>query len=250
MESIMRKVSVIAIALALFVVAPASAADLGAPRTPIAAVAVAPAGFNWTGFYVGGHLGIASIGGRVDAFTPRNNFAGFDLQQLGGTALMGGMQIGYNHQINNLVLGLEADLSAVGFSKQTTTSILEGNIPLFSRSLSWTSTITPRLGVTFGRALLFAKGGLALGAFRVGHDQNGNLLSASTTRLGWTVGAGLEYAVTQNLTAKVEYNYMNFGNFRSDMANIWLTQKADVHAVKIGVNYLFSTGPSAVVARY
>ncbi len=249
----MRKVSGLALAIALLGVGTASAADLGPARIPMTAVAVAPAGMNWTGFYIGGHLGIATVSSGYDAFTPRNAFAGFDLQRMGGSALMGGMQIGYNYQMNSLVLGLEADLSAVGFNRTSTTSILEGNVPAFQRSLSWVSTVTPRLGFTFGRAMLYAKGGLALGAFSVGHDQGNTWISGSTTRLGWTVGAGVEYAITQNLTAKVEYNYMNFGTFRTDMTgapNIWVTQRGDVHAVKLGVNYLFSTGPSAVVARY
>ncbi|WP_168201799.1 outer membrane protein [Phreatobacter aquaticus] len=249
----MRKVSGLALAIALLGVGTASAADLGPARMPMTAVAVAPAGMNWTGFYIGGHLGAASVSSGYNAFTPWNAFAGFDMQNLGGSALMGGMQIGYNYQINNLVLGLEADLSALGFKKSSTTSILRGaGVPVFDRSLSWTATLAPRLGVTFGRALLFAKAGLAVGGFSVGHNQNA-YISGSTTRLGLMVGAGLEYAVTQNLTAKLEYNYMNFGTFRTDMAgapSIWVTQRGDVHAVKVGVNYLFSTGPSAVVARY
>lgn len=238
---------------ALCVAGSASAADLGSPRMPVAAVAVAPAGFNWTGFYIGGHLGVASVSSGYDAFTPWNGFAGFDMQGLGGSALMGGMQIGYNYQVNSFVMGLEADLSAIGFKKSSTTSILRGpGVPVFDRSLSWAATVAPRLGVTFGRAMLYAKAGLALGGFSVGHNQ-GPWISGSTTRLGWTVGAGVEYAITQNLTAKVEYNYMNFGRFRTDMAgapSIWVMQRGDVHAVKVGVNYLFSTGPSAVVARY
>lgn len=238
---------------ALCVAGSASAADLGSPRTAVAAVAVAPAGFNWTGFYSGGHLGVASVSSGYDAFTPWNGFAGFDMQRMGGSALMGGMQIGYNYQVNSLVLGLEADLSAVGFKRSSTTSILRGNTPVFDRSLSWAATVAPRIGFTFGRAMLYAKGGLALGGFSAGHDQNSNWISGSATRVGWTVGAGLEYAFTQNLTAKLEYNYMSFGRFRIDMAgapNIWVTQRGDAHAVKLGVNYLFSTGPSAVVARY
>jgi len=239
---------------ALCVAGSASAADLGSPRMPVAAVAVAPAGFNWTGFYIGGHLGIASVASGYEAFTPRNAFAGFPLQGMGGTALMGGMQVGYNYQVNSMVLGLEADLSAVGFNKNSTTALAPaaGVVPVFSRNLSWTATVAPRLGVTFGRAMLYAKAGLAVGGFSVGHDQ-GPWISASATRIGWTVGTGLEYAITQSLTAKVEYNYMNFGRFRTDLAGapaIWIIQRGDVHAVKVGVNYLFSTGPSAVVARY
>lgn len=232
---------------------PVAAADLAGPRGSAVAVSAAPAGFNWTGFYIGGHLGIATVSSGYDAFTPWNGFAGFDMQRLGGSALLGGMQIGYNYQINSVVLGIEADLSAVGFKKSSTFSILRGNTPVFDRSLGWVATVAPRVGFTFGRALVYAKGGLALGGFTAGHDQNNNWVSGSATRVGWMVGAGLEYAVTQNLTAKLEYNYLAFGRFRIDMAgapNIWATQRGDAHVVKAGINYLFSTGPSGVVARY
>jgi outer membrane immunogenic protein len=67
--------------------------------------------------------------------------------------------------------------------------------------------------------------------------------------MGWTVGAGVEYALTQNWTAKVEYSYANFGT-RTLAAPLCCTARTDIHTVKLGVNYLFSTGPSAVVARY
>ncbi|MBX9990567.1 outer membrane protein [Phreatobacter oligotrophus] len=247
----MRRV-LFGLAAACCVAGTASAADLSSPRGPV--MAVAPVGFNWTGFYIGGHLGIASVAGGYDAFTPRNGFAGFPLQGMGGSALMGGMQIGYNYQLNNLVLGLEADLSAVGFNKSSTTALAPaaGVVPVFARSLNWTATFAPRIGVTFDRAMLYAKAGLALGGFTTGHDQ-GPYLSSSSTRAGWMVGAGLEYAVTQNLTAKIEYNYLAFGRFRTDLTgapNIWIQQRGDVHAVKVGVNYLFSSGPAGVVARY
>ena len=69
------------------------------------------------------------------------------------------------------------------------------------------------------------------------------------TRVGWTLGAGVEYAVTQNWTVKAEYSYYNFGT-RTLGPTYAGTVRSDAHTVKLGVNYLFSTGPSAVVARY
>lgn len=118
-------------------------------------------------------------------------------------------------------------------------------------------SVRARGGIAVDRALLYVTGGLGIGSFqhRATDAVTGALFGTghSSTRVGLAVGGGLEYAFTPNVTAKVEYMYYHFGTavappgaVGGGAANI----RTDVHTVKLGINYLFSTGPSAVVARY
>uniref|UniRef100_UPI0013D5B791 outer membrane protein n=1 Tax=Klebsiella pneumoniae TaxID=573 RepID=UPI0013D5B791 len=76
-------------------------------------------------------------------------------------------------------------------------------------------------------------------------------VSANQTRVGWTLGAGVEYAITQNWTVRGEYLYANYGSKTfSTPAGVTPSVSLQTHKFRLGVNYLFSTGPAAVVARY
>lgn len=220
----------------------AQAADLGAPRMPIAAEVVAPV-FNWTGFYVGAHVGYGWgqsnwLGGGPIGVNPRGVF--------------GGLQAGYNWQMNSIVFGLEADISAAGL----TASVPCPN-PAFTCSgrSNFLSTVRGRVGVAADRALFYVTGGLAIGNWsHRAADGAGSIVgghSSSVTRAGFALGAGLEYAFTPNVTAKAEYIYYHFSNY-SALDQLGTTSRfaPRAHTVKLGINYLFSTGPSAVVARY
>ena len=227
----MKKLLLATTALVAFA-AGAQAADLCVPRSPVAAAVVAPT-FNWTGFYVGAHAGYGF--GRTTGFGP----GPFPANTSGPLI---GLQAGFNYQINQIVLGAEADIAFAAISGRNTAGIA----PVLYRTNALGS-VRARAGVAVDRALLYVTGGLGI--------QGGSFATAigggaeNYTRLGWTVGAGVEYAVTPNWTVKAEYSYYNFGTHT--LGPIYVgTVRADVHTVKLGVNYLFSTGPSAVVARY
>jgi len=200
-----------------------------------------PDSFIWDGAYVGGHIGYGSLNGDMTAFTPFNGFNGFPVSGLDGSSFLGGVQLGYNYQMDNIVLGLEGDFSWMSVSEGST-----NNPPgtLFTRDLDWTATIAPRIGFAQDQWLLYVKGGLALGGFDVGHQQQNNFISASSTELGYMLGAGIEYAIDSNWSVKLEYNYLNFGDDEIDInsnfgPDISVEQGGDLHAVKVGVNYRF-----------
>ncbi len=238
----------------------AGAADLGVPRGPVAAVVAAP-NFSWTGFYVGAHLGYGFGNTRHVGLSP----GAFDDGGVGETirhgvrGVLGGIQFGHNWQTGNLVVGLEAELGYNGATGSRTGGLFETDV-FGSARYSFTGFIGPRLGFAVDRALLYVKGGLAVATIRnIAADlDNGNTtfdpdhtINVTRTRAGWAIGGGLEYAFAPNWTAKVEYLYSNFGSFRTIDANGELYRHTnDMHAIKLGVNYLFSTGPAAVVARY
>jgi outer membrane immunogenic protein len=215
-------------------VACAQAADLGAPRAPVAAAVVAPA-FNWTGFYLGAHVGYGF--GRTTGITP-----GLVAYPANTTGPLIGGQVGFNYQINQIVLGAEADIALAAITGRNPGVGLPA--PVLYRT-NMLGSLRARGGIAVDRVLLYVTGGLGF--------QNASFTNTvgpeKYTRTGWTLGAGVEYALTQNWTVKGEYAYYNFGT-RALGPTYTGTVRSDVHTVKLGVNYLFSTGPSAVVARY
>jgi outer membrane immunogenic protein len=228
----MKQFLVPSIVLSAFVVSSAMAADLpirkGEPAPPPAAAI-----FDWSGIYVGGHIGY----GYADA-----DIAGLAQPlRLESEGFLGGAQGGWNYQTGRFVLGAELDFSFADINSNN--SNVTGNV---SSSTPWLATATTRLGYTWDRFLVYGKVGAAFAQF----DYNVNNLTASETLVGFTVGTGLEWAVSGNWSAKAEYNYLDFGrsavNF--DNSNVSLDIDQRISVIKAGVNYRF--GDNAVVAKY
>lgn len=252
------------VASAVLAGAPASAADMPVPvKAPVAPVAVAI--FNWTGIYIGAHAGGAWF--DKDWFipnTPTNIAGGCPAGGCGvpggghtGSSWLAGGQVGFNYQVNQWVLGVEAQFSATKIKGSHVDPFL-GIISHHSET-DFIATVAGRLGIAWDRALLYVKGG---GAWA--HDKffNGNtaiapeVQSTTQTRWGWMVGGGGEYALSANWSIKLEYNYLDFGDRRATLQPTaacpgCLPFEYDIdqtiHIVKAGINYRFG-GP--VVARY
>jgi outer membrane immunogenic protein len=181
----------------------AQAADLPARLPPAMAPAYVAPPFSWTGFYIGGH-----VGGGWDNVSWNNPFSGLGTNNTNGRFLGGG-QAGFNYQINSLVLGLEGDVSWMSGSTNATDAAGFNN----NTTVNWTSTITGRVGYAIDRALLYGKGGVAFAHENdTVTDPVGNTATGSTTRTGWTIGGGAEYAFDRNWSAKIEYDYLGFGS--------------------------------------
>ena len=123
--------------------------------------------------------------------------------------------------------------------------------------LDWQGSIRGRLGfAAFDRGLIYATGGVAFGSFK-NHYNSGLpfIESVSNTRVGWTLGAGFEYAVTNNLIARAEYRYTDYGRHTNNL-NVWLsppgTSRINVtqNQVTVGLSYLFGGSSAPVVAKY
>jgi outer membrane immunogenic protein len=214
--------------------ASASAADLAArPYTKAPAYVAAPI-YNWTGFYIGGHVGGAFAGNN--AITGTDNSDG---------RFLGGIQGGYDYQFApNWVFGIEANYSWTGSSSTNGTV----NGLAYSNNLKGLGSVTGRLGYTWGPALLYVKGGYAYA------DLNQSVTGAvlDVKKNGYTVGAGLEYLFTQNWSGKIEYQYYDLGN-TTVLAGLpglnGTSYKNDEHTIKAGLNYRFNWG-GPVVAKY
>ncbi len=242
----MRSLLVMGLTSAAIFSGSAMAADISRPVYKAPPAGALPVTYDWTGFYVGGHVGYgwADKDWR-DAFglNVSNKADGF----------LGGGQVGFNYQIQQFVLGVEGDFSWSGINGGTTTGAVVG-APLgttFNTDVNWVSTLTGRLGIAFDRWLVYGKGGVAW----ANEDFSTNFYTfpgttVSDTRWGWTAGAGVEYAFAPQWSAKLEYNYMDFGTKAVSFAPGTSTDiDQQIHAVKFGVNYKFGF-PGAVTARY
>jgi outer membrane immunogenic protein len=230
------------LALALStVVFSAQAADLGAPRMPVAGAVVAPA-FNWTGFYLGAQVGHgwARTGYDINIPPAANSGTNFNVN-----GLFGGIHGGYLWQFNQAVFGIETDIELTG---------ARGNDAGFNGSTDqvdrrWQGSTRLIGGFAVDRALFYATAGAAYGDFKFTQV---TFASVSKTAMGWTAGAGIAYAITPNISARLEYRYTGYGaqGFIFPV-NVDRTMRAyGDHAIRLGVSYHFTTGPSAVVARY
>jgi outer membrane immunogenic protein len=237
----MKKTLLGAVALAVFA-SPAFAADIGARPYTKAPPYTAPALiYNWTGFYVGGHIG--------GAFTDGANLLGSDARFLGG------VQGGFDYQFApNWVVGIEAQYSWLTGSSNNGVVFPAGTV--VTGNTDQLGSVTGRFGYTWGPALLYAKGGYAwrdgnnIGASFAGVPQS--FTTDGNRRDGYTVGAGLEYMFAPNWSAKAEYQYYNFGHttFTSGPPDIVGARfRDDEHTVKVGVNYRFGWG-GPVASKY
>lgn len=233
----------------------ALAADL--PRKSVAmAPAIQPIPiFSWTGFYLGLNGGYIFEGGKSSlvgspallgtGLTPGAAKTMGDGFTIGGTA-------GYNMQFGNLVVGLETDLNYVDLGRTSSTT-LGGLTTTFSQESTYLGTVRGRLGVAFDRLLIYATGGLAYGDQDAGTSLSGLgrawAGSKDSVRFGYTVGAGLEYAIDRNWSAKVEYLFYDLGkaNYTSPLIagpalpGVFGDTRAEVkgNLVRGGINYRF-----------
>ncbi|WP_036259425.1 outer membrane protein [Methylocapsa aurea] len=217
-----------------------------------------PPAFTWTGAYfgvqVGGGWGQTTI--NTVPYAP----AFFALSEtFQSSGVFGGIHLGYNIQTGPLVLGLQAEYNFSGIT---------GNDALYpfasaTNSIRQFGSVDARVGFTFDRLLVYAIGGFAYADIRhslqTGSPSPRYFISSAP---GWDVGAGLEYALTDNWTARAEYRYYNWGTksfydaaygplpvlFGTTVPNH--TAKETLQTARIGLTYKFGGPAAPVVARY
>lgn len=197
----------------------ASAADLPSRKGPVAAPVYMPPAFSWTGFYVGANAGYGW--GNVNA----NGFA--NVGDLDG--FVGGGQVGYNYQMGQFVLGLEADLQGADLSSGN-------NLGLVRVKTDYFGTVRARVGVAFDRFMPYVTGGWAYGNVKTSIPALGFSSDRSHTG-GFAIGGGLEYAVTNNIIAGVEYLYVDLGEKR--ILNTGTKVGTDFSVVRARLSYKF-----------
>jgi outer membrane immunogenic protein len=248
-------------ASALIGVSGASAADLPARTYAKAPVAVAAPVYSWTGCYIGVEGG--GVWGRSQHYAadPVDATAGvFGFAQTGGINPTGGIvggTVGCNYQFSNFVVGIEGDGSWTNNSASANLIAPFKTTDVVSTNQGWIATYRGRIGYAWDRLLLYATGGGASTNIGVNLcDPAAGCIGSSQTVSGWAAGAGIEYAFWQNLSVKLEYLHLDFGqtNFGRLVPSIGFTFLArnvsltdDI--VRVGLNYKFGWG-GPVVAKY
>ena len=249
------------IGVALISAERAHAADLSAIMAMKAPAA--PAAYDWTGFYVGGHLGYAwgnsnwttapDLAGSLDLFQPFDAFSGTG-------SYFAGIQIGYDTMLpNRFVLGAEVDASFPSFPSLSGISI--GGISTFaspfgvesySETVLSSGTVRGRIGYAPGNWLFYATGGFAWTYDQLTLTQ----LATGVTdmpflwRLGWAAGVGIETPVAPHWTARLEYLFTDYGNGNVLFANAGQRFASDfsLQELRAGLNYQFGGDVMAATA--
>ncbi len=223
----------------------AIAADLAAP--------VESRAFNWTGFYAGGNAGYGQAGGDASLSISGGPLNGLVTTGSGGnvTGAMAGGQVGYNWQAGLFVFGAEADYQWSGQSKTNSQGCALGCVFQEKTSLTSFGTLRSRFGVAIDRVMIYGTGGLA---YITGSDVTTAtvgvasipLLNVSVSGIGWTAGAGVEFAISGNWSLKAEYLYLASSNVTGSGTLPTIlggtateTVRLHDHLGRAGINYKF-----------
>lgn len=204
--------------------------------------------FEWSGVYAGAQIGYAlgkdewALGPIAETFAPRG--------------ALGGLHAGYNWRKNNLVLGVEADVEYAAQRAEGRYQAVDitGTAEAALRSdPGWRGSLRFRAGYARGASLAYLTGGVAAVRARRWGDLDISLGSYDLSfeaehapaQLGWTLGAGLEYAFAPNWTARAEYRYSDFGVASWRAIDPDARHRLVDHALRIGASYHFRAGRHA-----
>ena len=202
----------------------ASAADLSNTKSAPAFYPPPPL-FTWTGVYVGGQLGYMWGNTNSRGYNP--------------TGVDGGAHVGYNYQMGQLVAGLEGDVNGSNY---------RGSTGMFGFSESIDGSVRGRLGVAWGRGLFYLTGGAAFASL----DDSYPTTTISHTRVGWTAGGGVEYAIDNNWSVRAEYRYTDYGQYVDVPVLVHYYNHPTDNRLQIGFSYKFDmlAPPGPVMAKY
>lgn len=221
--------------------------------------------YDWAGTYVGIHGGIGGGTFNHVFFHPSGPAdEGGDFratEDITAFGAFGGVQVGYNHQVApSWIAGAEADLSASGIKAKDLQSYNwldhgEFGSREVKTKIDWFGTIRGRLGYAKDNFLIYGTGGAAYGSIKTsavssyywdgGASSDSDSHSFSDTKLGWTAGAGFEYGLTQNISLKTEYLYVDLGSIETSGDNDFhgrdgrTSVDTAFHTLKTGLNYGF-----------
>jgi high affinity Mn2+ porin len=254
-----------ALAFAWALAVATQAADM--PPLAFKAPAAAPASYDWTGFYVGGHLGdawgssrwsanspgVAAISGSFGLFQPFDPFA-----ETG--SFFEGVQAGYDYRLaNRFVLGAAVDASfpafpdragiSIGGSSTFTSPVIGAES--YGESVLSFGTVRGRVGYAPGDWLVYATGGLAWTYDQATLTQLGTGATEARFlwRFGWAAGAGVEVPIAPHWTATLEYLFTDYGSSSVSFPSVGQRFDADffLHELRAGVNYRFGTDAAPAI---
>jgi high affinity Mn2+ porin len=222
-------------AMCLFAMADCLAADVAFPSSiPLKGPPIA--NYDWSGFYVGGHVGYSRGYGRNTLF---------DLDPTAASSsfgsLFGGLQFGYNYLLpSRLLVGIEGDISFPTYLDDGIVASRSTPSSAVTEKLDFVSTVRGRAGYAFDHWLFYATGGLAWSQARFLENSNltGNEDKVLRTRSGWALGAGAELAIAPGWTARLEYLYDHLGKASGTFPSGtgFESSTVDLNSLRLGLN--------------
>lgn len=226
--------------------------------------------FTWTGLYVGAQAGYAWDRDTVDVTSATPGVPSFPFVTTSSdspSGFIGGIHLGYNKQINQWVIGFEGTVDGTTIGSGLTFPFFNdlintAGIGSLSTRSDVQGSIRVRAGVAFDRVLIYATGGAAFAGITNFYESSFPIFlqeSDSKTRTGWTVGGGLQYAITNNWSIRAEYRYSDFGHtidypfatIISPFSILSVQHHVTQNQVQFGLSYKFDTmAPVPVVAKY
>jgi len=224
-------------AATLFMMSGAQAADI-----------IEPTVFDWSGAYVGLQGGYAWGDNEPDTWWEDTD--DFNSSSIDANGFVGGLHAGYLLQSDSFVYGVEGDIEFADLKDDGKLRAFGGDdAGDLEQRVDWLGSLRLRAGIAMDRALIYATGGLAVGGAKLETDfnfDNVNLLdeSENKTKWGWTIGAGVDYALTDDLSARVEYRYTDLGKVDLDILDdadhpATVETKYEFHAVRAGLSWRF-----------
>jgi len=220
--------------VALLATTGAKAADAIVYEEP-APVISAPV-FSWNGAYLGGQIG---YGWGKSQFSDIDGSA-----NLKPDGFLGGLYAGYNFDLgNSVVLGVDGDVTYNNLKKRFSETDEFGDTDSFETKLRWSGAVRARAGYAVDRFLPYIAGGVAFGQIKnTGKSSDGIVeesFSSSKTHTGWTAGAGVDYAATDNVIVRLEYRYTDYGHKNFDVDGDSTRNKFKTNEIRLGVAYKF-----------
>jgi len=218
-----------------FLMADCRAADVAFPNSmPLKAPAIA--NYDWSGFYLGGHVGYGRGHGRNNLFDQGPTAAGSSFG-----SLFGGLQFGYNYLLpSRLLVGIEGDISFANYLDDGIVASRSTPFSAVTEKLDFVSTVRGRAGYAFHHWLFYATGGLAWSQARFleGSILTGNEDKVLRMRAGWALGAGAELAIAPGWTARLEYLYDRLGKARGTFPSGtgYESTTVDLNSLRLGLN--------------
>lgn len=189
---------------------------------------------DWSGFYFGAHAGGSAATGVNEAQLPGGHLPNFNVDdEIGMTGMLGGVFAGVNMMTDNMLLGVEGDIG-VGVVEGTFNDYDPESI---TSTINWNAHLRGRIGMAADNAMFFLAGGLAVASNTVDADGDYAQSSDTATHIGWTVGAGVEYAFTDNIVGRAEYLYDDYGSADYTMFGGPWSQSLTAHTFRIGIAY-------------
>jgi outer membrane immunogenic protein len=192
--------------------------------------------YDWSGLYLGAHAGY--LAGTVDVTepdVPAAQVAPLALVEAASGDISGGiagLYAGYNAQFDNVVVGIEGDF---GVGAVSGNGVVVQPADDYSYDLNWNGHLRARAGFAADKFLVYAAGGLAFAGFTLSEGA----FSDTQTHVGWTLGVGAEYAVTENIALRAEYLYDDLGTADYVLDGDPYEVALKTHTVRLGLSVSF-----------